>query len=99
MVAFPQGFQVPRGQQVELSVKTSNPKFPVVKVPVMQMQRRPAAPGRPAPAAAPAPAPAAPAEHPTRAARGSLPAPVSKVSSATDQPDSLLRRPCPPGSR
>jgi hypothetical protein len=39
LVAFPQGFQVPPGQQVELSVKTSNPKFPVIKVPVKQMQR------------------------------------------------------------
>ena len=28
MVAFPQGFQVPPGQQVELSVKSSNPKVP-----------------------------------------------------------------------
>ena len=28
MLAFPQGFQVPPGQQVELSVKSSNPKVP-----------------------------------------------------------------------
>jgi copper(I)-binding protein len=55
MLAFPQGFQVPPGQQVELSFKTSHPKFPVVKVPVMQMQRPPAPvlPAPPAPAAAP----------------------------------------------
>ena len=39
ILAFPQGFQVPPGQLVELSFKTSNPKFPVVKVPVRQMQR------------------------------------------------------------
>jgi copper(I)-binding protein len=39
MLAFPQGFQVPPGQQVELSVKSSNPKYPVLKVPVMQLPR------------------------------------------------------------
>ncbi len=39
MLAFPQGFQVPPGQPVELSFKTSNPRFPVVKVPVRQMLR------------------------------------------------------------
>ena len=68
LLAFPQGFQVPAGQQVELSVKTSNPKFPVVKVLVTQMPRPsppPMAPPPPTPAAAPAPAvvpaPAAPA--------------------------------------
>ena len=54
MLAFPQGFEVPPGQQVELSVKSSNPKFPVVKVPVMQMPRPapPAAPPRAGPPAA-----------------------------------------------
>jgi copper(I)-binding protein len=39
LLAFPQGFQVPPGQQVELSIKSSNPKFPVVKVPIMQTPR------------------------------------------------------------
>src|ERR1019366_4684129 len=37
MLEFPQGFEVPPGRQVELSVKSSNPRFPVVKVPVLQM--------------------------------------------------------------
>jgi hypothetical protein len=54
LVAFPQGFQVSPGQPVELSFKTSHPKFPVVKVPVMQMPRP--APPPPAPTAPPAPA-------------------------------------------
>jgi hypothetical protein len=46
MLAFPQGFEVTPGQQVVLSVKSSNPKYPVIKVPVMQMPRqvRPPAP-------------------------------------------------------
>lgn len=39
MLAFPQGFQVPPGQQVELRIKSSNPKYPVLKVPVMQLPR------------------------------------------------------------
>jgi copper(I)-binding protein len=39
LVAFPQGFQIPPGQQVELSVKSSNPKYPLLKVPIMQMPR------------------------------------------------------------
>jgi len=50
MLAFPQGFQVPPGQRIELSVKSSNPRIPVIKVPVMQLAR-PAVPMLPAPAA------------------------------------------------
>jgi hypothetical protein len=50
LVGFPQGFEVPPGRQVELSFKTSHPKYPVVKVPIMQMPR-PAPP--PVPVAAP----------------------------------------------
>ena len=46
LVTFPQGFEIPPGQQVELTVKTTNPKYPVVKVPVTQMPR-PAAPPQP----------------------------------------------------
>ncbi len=62
MVAFPQGFEATPGQKVELSFKTSHPKIPVLKVPVIQM-RRPVSPG--APAAAPAKlAPITPAKPP-----------------------------------
>ncbi len=69
MLAFPQGFQIPAGQQVELSVKTSNPKLPVVKVLVMQMPRPPAPvqPAPPVPAVAPAPAAAPASAAPTPA--------------------------------
>jgi subtilisin family serine protease len=39
MLVFPQGFEIPQGLHAELSVKSSNPKFPLVKVPIMQLQR------------------------------------------------------------
>ena len=93
LVAFPQGFQVPPGQQVELSFKTSHPNFPVVKVPVMQMPRPPAPvlPTPPAPAAAPA-APSFPLGPAT--APG---APAKKVSSATDTPPPPPPPPLPAG--
>jgi len=75
LVGFPQGFQVTPGRQVELSLKTTNPKYPLVKVPVMQLPR-PAGPAVPAPApttVAPAPAPVpGPAVAPV--------APVKKLS-------------------
>ena len=81
MLAFPQGFQVPPGQQAELSIKTSNLKFPLVKVPVRQMPRPPAPvlPAPPAPAVAPAPSfPLGPAGAPVE--------PAGKVSSAASPP-------------
>jgi hypothetical protein len=49
VVAFPQGFEIPRGQHVELSLKSSNPRSPVLKVPIMQLPR----PIMPTPAAVP----------------------------------------------
>ena len=91
MLGFPQGFEILAGQQIEFSVKTSNPKVPVVKVPVRQMARPTPAvlPAPPAPAAAPAPPfplvpPAAPASS------------AGKVSSATNSP-APPRPPLPPG--
>ena len=68
LATFPQGFELPPGQQLELTVKTSNPKHPVVRVPVTQMPR-PAAPppalNPPPPAAVqPPPAPLRPAKGP-----------------------------------
>jgi copper(I)-binding protein len=59
LLAFPQGFQIPPGQQVELSVKSSNPKFPVVKVLVVQTPRPTPPPVRPTPPVKPVPSPAA----------------------------------------
>jgi hypothetical protein len=88
LLSFPQGFQVPTGQQVELSIKTSNPKFPVIKVPIMQMPRPPAAVAPPPPA--PAVAPVAPVRQVTPVA------PVRKVSSAAAKSPPEMP-PLPPG--
>jgi len=50
VVRFPEGFEIPPGQRAELSLKTSHPQFPFLKVPIYQI-----APGRPAPVIAPPP--------------------------------------------
>ena len=42
-VDFPAGFEIKPGQQVEVSVKSNHPKFPLIKVPVFQPQRAAAA--------------------------------------------------------
>ena len=42
-VDFPAGFEVKAGQPVEVSVKSNHPKFPLIKVPVIQPQRPPTA--------------------------------------------------------
>lgn len=60
MLVFPQGFEIPPGQQVLLNVETSNPKSPTIAVHVMQMPRpkpivQPTPPPPPAPQAAVAP--------------------------------------------
>ena len=46
-VNFPSGFQVPPGQKVELTVKSSHPSFPLIKVPVFQLPRPATAPVMP----------------------------------------------------
>ena len=40
LATFPQGFELPPGQPIELKMKSSNPKYPEVKVPIIQQQRR-----------------------------------------------------------
>jgi hypothetical protein len=35
-LTFPQGFQIPPGQELELSVKSNYPQFPVIRVPISQ---------------------------------------------------------------
>jgi copper(I)-binding protein len=59
MLAFPQGFEIPRGLHVELSVKSSNPRYPIIKVPVMQLPRPYRPPAAAVPVALPRPRPAA----------------------------------------
>jgi copper(I)-binding protein len=57
MLVFPQGFEIPRGLNVELSVKSSNPRYPLVKVPVMQLPRPYRPPASAVPVALPKPRP------------------------------------------
>jgi Protein of unknown function (DUF1573) len=37
---FPQGYENPTGQPAELSIKSSNPHFPLIKVPIHQMPKQ-----------------------------------------------------------
>ncbi len=60
LVGFPQGFEVPAGRQVELSFKTSHPKFALMKVPIMQLPRPAAPPAAVVPPVTPTPPPVAP---------------------------------------
>ncbi|HWQ91414.1 MAG TPA: DUF1573 domain-containing protein [Clostridia bacterium] len=54
-LGFPQGFEMPAGQSPVLTVKTSHPDFPVLKVPIRQMPRMtPAAASAVPPISAPA---------------------------------------------
>ncbi len=56
-LTFPEGFQIAQGQQVELTIKSSHPQYPLLKVPVVHLQRPGATPVPtivPLPAAAPA---------------------------------------------
>ena len=36
---FPLGFEVAKGQPLELSLKSNHPRFPIIKVPVVQPAR------------------------------------------------------------
>jgi len=67
IVTFPEGFELIPGPPVELAVKSTHPRFPVIKVPIAQTSRAAAAPPHPTiiplqqtPATPPAPAPGAP---------------------------------------
>ena len=94
MLAFPQGFLIPPGQQVELSVKSSNPRFPVIKVPVTQLTR----PTGPAVAPRPATAVRLPVSAPVQAT------PALALTTATTPPVPAVppvtaKRPSPTGAR
>jgi len=39
VLRFPEGFEIPPGQRGELSLKTSHPQFPLLKVPIHQIVR------------------------------------------------------------
>ena len=99
MLAFPQGFLLSPGRQVEFTAKSSNPKFPLVKVPVIQLGR-PAGPKFPPPQAGGPHMPvAAPAVTPTAALpAGTAPPviPVQKLSPVGIKPPPPPP-PLPPG--
>jgi hypothetical protein len=79
LATFPQGFEIPAGQPVALTMKSSNPKYPVVKVPITQLPRpamQPPAAKPPTPAAiSPPPAPL----KPVKTTAVELPPPVPDV--------------------
>lgn len=54
-LTFPMGFEIPPGQRVEFTVKTSLPNHPLITVPIMQLPKPavPVAPVMPHPALAP----------------------------------------------
>jgi hypothetical protein len=64
-LVFPQGFEIPRGTTVEFHAKSSNPRFPLVRVPIMQLVRPYTPTPAPAvvPVALPRPRPAVIAPH------------------------------------
>ena len=66
LVAFPSTFELAPGQQVELTIKSSNPKMPLLKVPLTQIQR----------AARPVPAPGAPSAAAARTLTPPTPPPL-----------------------
>mgnify|MGYP005843601489 CR=1 FL=1 len=77
-LAFPAGFTLPPGQPAVFTVKTSHPKYPVVRVPIVQMPR-PAVLPAPAAATPPPPAPRASAGTPAPPAPPPLPpSPVAR---------------------
>ena len=67
---FPEGFAVQPGQQVVFTAKSSNPQYPLIKVPVMQMMR-------PGPAGSPH---ASPTAVLPQAAAPTQPVPVRQVA-------------------
>jgi hypothetical protein len=38
-LTFPQGFELPKGQPMEFTLKSTHAQFPVIRVPVIQMAR------------------------------------------------------------
>ncbi len=58
-INLPDGFALPAGQSATLTVKSSHPQFPVIRVPIFQPARPTPAPARPVSAAVAAPPPSA----------------------------------------
>jgi len=69
LLTFPEGFEIPQGQQVVFTAKSSNPQFPLVKVPVNQLPHRAAVQQPPTPPNQPKAALTPPATAASQAAR------------------------------
>jgi len=75
-LTFPQGYELPPGEQAVFTVKTSNPQFSVVKVPITQMQR---------------PSAVSPIATPFKATSGLHIAPASQVAGGNPKVDPPLQ--------
>ena len=78
LLSFPGGFELPPGKSTELSVKSTHPQFPVIKVPIVQPARSPGIPAaRMTPPVAspsqPAPVPRPPVQQTARPAASAHP--------------------------
>lgn len=54
-LVFPEGFHIPKGTDVLFTAKSSNPDYPVIRVPIRQLEHPSAPPAVPTPPAAAAP--------------------------------------------
>jgi copper(I)-binding protein len=80
LASFPEGFEFPAGRPLELTVQTSNPKCPLIKVPITQYPRPYIAQPAPRPAASPMVQPPAPLK-PVKTTALEMPPPVPDVPS------------------
>lgn len=81
-LAFPPGFELPQGQTAEFTVKSSHPKYPLIKVPITQTPRSIAAAGQPV-TVAPKPASATGMATPAAARQPRI---LPRPATATVQP-------------
>jgi hypothetical protein len=79
-LTFPEGFEIPPGQQVAFTAKSSNPSLPQIRVPVMQMPK----PGTAGPLP-PMPTPKLLNPQPSKAQPAASTAPSTQVNTATTQ--------------
>jgi hypothetical protein len=94
VLVFPEGYQVPQGTAVEFTAKTTNPKFPTVRVPVIQPAPAPVASQQ----FSPAPLLATPAHPPPQALpRPALPR-TATVRTAPSPPNPSVVAPPPVSS-
>jgi hypothetical protein len=78
-MVFPSGFELQSGQKPELIFKSTHPRFPEVKVPIVQMQRVAASAPGPVPAAAARQLQTASPLRPASPLRAGIPIPASPI--------------------